>query len=132
MEILKYCSAALLVSFLLLVIRQWKSDTVLLVRLAATLLFGYAALSAAAPLVNYLRTLMGMGGASAYTVILFKALGIAMLTHLSAALCRECGESTAADGVELIGRIELLLLSLPLIQEILTLAQELLSLGGGA
>ena len=52
MEILKYCSAALLVSFLLLVIRQWKSDTVLLVRLAATLLFGYAALSAAAPLVG--------------------------------------------------------------------------------
>lgn len=131
MEILKYCSAALLVSLLLLVIKQWRSDTVLLVRLAATLLFGYAALAAAAPLVNYLRTLMGMGAASAYTGILFKALGIATLTHLSASLCRECGENTAAGGVELVGRIELLLLSLPLIQEILTLAQELLSLGGG-
>ena len=131
MDILRYCSAALLISLLLLVVRQWKADTVLLVRLAATLLFGYAALSAAAPLVNYLRTLMGMGAASAYTAILFKALGIATLTHLSASLCRECGESAAANGVELVGKIELLLLALPLIQEILTVAQELLSLGGG-
>lgn len=131
MEIVKYCSLAITVALLALIVRQWRSDFVTLIRLGAILLFGYAALTAAAPLINYLRTLMGMSGISTYTAILLRALGIATLTHICAALCRECGEGAVANGVELVGKLELLLLALPLVQEILAVAQELLSLGGG-
>ena len=132
MEFLKYCAIAILCALLILIVRQWKSDLTVLIRLGCVLLFGSAAIASAAPLINYLRALMGMNGTSAYTEILFKALGIATLAQICASICRECGESAAANGVELIGRIELLLLALPLIQEILTVAQELLTLGGGS
>ncbi|MBE6553281.1 MAG: hypothetical protein E7666_02950 [Ruminococcaceae bacterium] len=130
MQIVKYTAFAILALLILLVLRQWKGESPLLVRLAVTVLFGGAALSAAAPLLQYLRTLMGMGNASPYAELLFKALGIATLTQIAASVCRDCGEGSVADGVELVGRIELLLLSLPLIAEILNAAQELMRLGG--
>ena len=59
---------------------------------------------------------------------LLKALGIAVLTQCCAELCRESGESGVANGVELAGKVEILLLALPLIAEILSTARELLSL----
>ena len=113
-----------------MIVKQWKSDFLLLLRLGIAVLFGIAAISAASPLLNYLNTLMGQSPAQPYAAILMKALGIAVLTQCCASICRECGENSAAGGVELTGKIEILLLCLPLIQEILTAAQGLLTLGG--
>jgi stage III sporulation protein AD len=57
-------------------------------------------------------------------------MGIALLTQFCADVCRESGESGAASTVELTGKMEILLLCLPLLDEILSAARELLSLGG--
>ncbi len=126
---LKFCMLAITGTAAAMIVKQWKSDLLPLLRLAVTVLFGIAAVSAAAPLVSYINTLTESGGVSAYAVILMKALGIAILTQICADICRECGESGAAAGVELTGKIEILLLCLPLMNEILTAAQNLLSLG---
>ena len=100
-----------------------------LIRVASVVLFGIAAIRAASPLVTYLSSLLRQGGAAPYGTVLFKALGIALLTQFCAEICRECGENAAAGGIELTGKIEILLLCLPLINEILLLAEELLRMG---
>ena len=112
-----------------LVVKQWKSDVLPLIRVASVVLFGIAAIRAASPLVTYLSSLLRQGGAAPYGTVLFKALGIALLTQFCAEICRECGENAAAGGIELTGKIEILLLCLPLINEILLLAEELLRMG---
>ena len=111
------------------IIKQWKSDFLPLVRLALAVVFGISVITAVAPLISYVGTLAGQSGISEYSAILFKALGIAVLTGCCSEICRECGESAAANGVELTGKVEILLLCLPLINEILTAAQGLLALG---
>ena len=58
--------------------------------------------------------------------ILFRALGIATLTHITAELCRDCGESTLAGGVEMLGKLEILTLCLPLIAAVLETVGEIL------
>lgn len=128
MDSLKICLFAVVGVTLCLIIRQWKSDFLPLVRLALTVLFSVLILSAAAPIVSYLKNLTETAGISGYAAFLIKALGIAILTQCCSDICRECGESGAANGVELAGKIEILLLSLPLINEILSTAKELLSL----
>ena len=112
-----------------MIVKQWKSDFLPLLRLALALLFAFAAVNTAAPLLNYLNTLMGQSGTQTYAVILVKALGVAVLTQCCGDICRECGENGIASGVELIGKLEILLLSIPLIHEILGLAQKLFLLG---
>lgn len=129
MTTLKFCMLAVTGVAAAMIVKQWKSDFLPLIRLALCLLFGIAVVTAATPLISYLSDLTGMGGISQYATVLMKALGIAVLTQCCSEICRECGESGAASGVELTGKVEILLLCLPLINEILAAAEKLLTLG---
>lgn len=130
MDSLTFCMLGLLGVAAALIVKQWKSDFLPLIRVASVVLFGIAAIRAASPLVTYLSSLFSQSGTAPYATVILKALGIALLTELCAEICRECGEGAAATGVELTGKIEILLLSLPLVNEILHLAEELLHMGG--
>ncbi|MBQ7347376.1 MAG: hypothetical protein IJW55_05415 [Clostridia bacterium] len=129
MDTLQFCMLAVTGVAAAMIVKQWKSDFLPFLRLALVLLFAVAIVSAASPLVAYLKDLTGTEGITEYAGILMKALGIAVLTQCCAEICRECGETAAATGVELTGKVEILLLSLPLINEILAVAKDLLSLG---
>lgn len=65
-------------------------------------------------------------GFSGYAVTLVKALGIAYITQMTEAVCRETGEETVAMAVEFAGRTQLILLALPLAAELLEIAAGLL------
>lgn len=113
------------------VVKQWKADFLPLIRIAITVVLGTLILSAATPILTFLRVLTEENEYSAHTATLFQALGIAILSQICADLCRESGESGLAGGVELTGKVEILLLCLPLMEELLSLARELLAWGGG-
>lgn len=130
MTLLKICMLALLGITLTMVIKQWKSDMLPLIRIGILAVFGTLLLTAADPLFDYLRELTHTEGISEHSSLLFRGLGIALLAQVASQICRECGESGIADGVELTGKLELLLLCIPLMNEILSLAKELLSQGG--
>ena len=55
-----------------------------------------------------------------------RALGIALICELTALFCRDLGENTLAEGVQLFGKLEILILSLPLLDKVLEMAKELL------
>ena len=65
-----------------------------------------------------------------YGEIILKGLGIVILTQICADICRDSGEGTLASNIETVGKLELLLLSIPLIEEILGTAKTLLEMGG--
>lgn len=130
MTLFKICMLALLGVTIAMVIKQWKADFLPLIRVALLLLFGTILLSSATPIFDYLRELTQTEGISEHASLLLRGLGIALLTQVASQICRECGESGIADGVELTGKIELLLLCIPLMNEILTLSKELLAQGG--
>ena len=60
--------------------------------------------------------------------VLLKALGVSILAHVTATVCRDAGEGSMAYYVELGAKIEILILSLPLLGEMLSLAMELLEM----
>lgn len=108
------------------VIKKWSSDFLPFLRTALTVLLVVAVFSWLSPLVAYLKNLTETAGLAEHAAFLFKALGIAWLTQCCADLCRESGENGAANGVELAGKVEILLLSLPLLNEVLEIAKGLL------
>ena len=126
---LRLCMLAITALSLTVVIRQWKSDFLPFVRLAAALIFSALIITAASPIVTYLRELMQNTAAASYASVMLKALGIAVLSQCCSEICKECGENGISNGVELIGKVEILLLCLPLINDILTLAKELMTIG---
>ncbi len=136
MEVLADISAAklgglaLLSLASLLILRQVKPEWAAFLRIAtATVAFGFL-LSMIASVVSYLSELVTVGGAvlsgESYD-ILIRALGISLITELSASICRDSGEASLAGWVEMAGKLELLLLALPLIRTVFDTVMTLLS-----
>ena len=61
-----------------------------------------------------------------YLEIILKALAIAYVTQISSEICRESGENSIAFGIETVGKIEIVILSIPLINNIISMSRELL------
>ena len=64
-------------------------------------------------------------GISSYYAIIMRTLSVALVAHLSADICRECGAESVAGSVEWVARVEIFVICLPLISEILGYAARL-------
>lgn len=64
---------------------------------------------------------------SGYLAAVLKAAGITLLTQLTADTCRDAGETALAAKAELVGRVLLLAVAVPLFQDLLTLVTALMS-----
>ncbi len=74
--------------------------------------------------LSLLSELAASGGLSDALSAILRMLGVGLLTSFTADLCRDLGEGTLASRVELCGRVEILLLCLPFLSELLSLAVE--------
>lgn len=72
-------------------------------------------------------TLFADMGLSAQVSLIGKVLGIGYLSEIGAELCREFGAPSLSARVEFCGRVEILLLCLPVLKEILDKAMEMLA-----
>ena len=82
---------------LAILIKQWKTDLLPLVRIAAILVFAFLLISSASPIVSLVRSMLESSPAAKYTEVMLKALGIAILTQCCSEICKECGEKIDAD-----------------------------------
>ena len=130
MTVLKLCMVALLILSSSVVVKQWKADFLPLIRIGSIIVFGSLLIASAKPLLSLINTLGNGAGASGYVETILKGLGIVILTQICSDICRDSGEGTLAGHIETIGKLELLLLCIPLIQEILATAEKLLEMGG--
>lgn len=122
----KLCGGAILLVVAILLLKQTKTDVWPLQWLGILLTAG-AGLLLLEPVLSWFRELSEANGIGNYTDCLLRALGVAFLTQGCADLCRQSGEASLASGVELAGKAELLLLALPLLRELLSVAGTLLS-----
>ena len=123
----KVCFFAILCTVVGVVIKNIKPEFSPLVRIAGSVAVSMLALSIILPIVTYIRSLFNGSSLGEYGDAVIKALGIAALTQICADICRDSGEGSAASGVELIGKLEILLLCIPMIEDILTTVREVMS-----
>ncbi len=125
-EIIKLCGVAVLCTVCALLLRNFKGESALLVRIAGiVLLFGFAAVSMG-DIVSELRSIADSYELFDYVSILFKALCIAILSKICGDICKDCGEGTIGGCVELSGKLSILSLCIPLIKELMQYVTEIL------
>lgn len=90
---------------------------------AALMLLIVDQLSQAADAFGDMAQLAQIGNEKIHVIL--KVLGVSLLGEFAAQACRDAGEESLAMRVELGGKIMLVVLSLPLLQEIITLIVSL-------
>ena len=126
MGALQAVGVGLTAALAILLLREVRPSTALPVRLCALLLLLGGGVAFLACVMQGVQGLLSLSG-SANGPLLLRGVGIALVCELGALLCREMGEGGLAEGVLFFGRMELLVLSLPLLDEVLELAKELLN-----
>lgn len=124
------CGVLAITAFLAVLLRQYRPELALAIGLlagAVVSLLLIRVLTTPLETVQQMLEQAGMGGETA--LLLIKSLGICLLTQLTADVCRDAGEAGLASRTELAGKVALLLLALPLFQQIVELA--LLLMRGG-
>ena len=118
-DTLRICAAALLAVICFSVVRKVNSGFDMPLKVTAAVVFFGVIIAATIPLFAYLSELVKNSALGTWQGILFGAFGIALLSHLTAEICRECGEGAIGGYVELAGKAEILILCLPLVKELL-------------
>ncbi len=124
---LKLTALGLTAALLALVVKKQSPELALALSLCACALGAGLLLKGIVPVLNLARSLADRAELEgSLTAPLWKCLGLGLLTELAASVCADAGQSALAKLVELGGGLLCLVVSLPLLQAVLALIEELI------
>ena len=126
MDIISAAALCIIVSIMAQVLRDNGEVRTALVIVCITVIFIRAAedISNIGSLVNELLEKAGLD--EVYFKVLFKGLGVCYISGISADCCRDSGQTALASVIEIIGRISMIVIAIPLFKAVTELIQSLL------
>ncbi len=129
MDVIAIAGAGLVAAAAAVLLKQYKPEYAMLLSLAAAaVFFGWIL----AGLVPAFRSMREMAGEAAYSSealrVLIKCLGVCCLCEIAGEICKEAGQTAIASKIEMAGRVAVLLLCLPVFEELLRIALTLIQL----
>lgn len=110
-------------------LRQYRPEYRVLLSLATVCILLIFILDGITPVMEELSSLTQLLQLSDQpTGALIKGLGICFVTQMAADACKDTGEGAIAGKIELAGKVAILLLSLPLFTQILSMAGTLFTI----
>lgn len=124
----KICGIALVSAMLITALKKFGTEMSTVLKLVAGLVAAAACVASMSPVIEFIREISGIGGGrlGEYSLFLLKVLGVAITVHICATVCRDCGEPSLAGYIEIGGKVEVIILSLPYISEIIGISVGLL------
>ena len=120
----------LIATVLAIMLRQYRPEYAVFVSLACSVLAVVYLLQGIAQVMEELEGLLENAAIPKDLIqVVVKCLGVCVLTELAGQTCRDAGEQAIGAKVELAGKVTLVLVSLPLFERLLQLAERLLALG---
>ena len=127
MDIFAICIAAVAATILAVTLKRYNPEISMLLAIGAGVGIFVLVLSQIPQALSQISTLLSRAGMPlAYGQVLFKALGICFLCQFSSDACKDAGQSALASKVELAGKLMIVLLALPMLEDIVNTAVTLL------
>ena len=124
---LKICALSIISVCAYLILSGLGASLSFAVKLSSTVLVGGAVVVMTEPIISQIFAIASMGeGVVRYASVAIKAVGLAIISRLCSDMCRDCGETSLASGIELAFRCEMIVLCLPFIKEIFNVALEIM------
>lgn len=127
MDIFAICIAAVAATILAVTLKRYNPEISMLLAIGAGVGIFVLVLSQIPQALSQISTLLSRAGLPlAYGQVLFKALGICFLCQFSSDACKDAGQSALASKVELAGKLMIVLLALPMLEDIVNTAVTLM------
>lgn len=120
MEMLKVIGFVFVALFMYLLFKDKRSDISILVLLIAGISIFIYSLTKINQILIFINTISEKAGINTlYIGIILKVLAIAYLVSFASEICRDSGAQSLGSKVELIGKIFILLLAIPILMAVL-------------
>ncbi len=127
MELTGFFALAIAAAFCALSLKKYAPETSVVIAVAASAVLLIQILSRITPIINEINTFVSAAGIdSSYGIILIKTVGICFVCQFVSDACRDAGQASLASKVELASKISIIVISLPLFENILNTAAGLL------
>jgi stage III sporulation protein AD len=126
-DTVKICGIAIICAIICILVKNYQSGFIVPTRIAGMIILYSAVILLLSPLVKYLLGIMDGTISAEHIELIVKSMSIAYITQATSEICKECGENSLATGVDTIGKMEILILAIPLIENLIGLAGELVS-----
>ncbi len=127
MNIFAFVGAGIIMCVLVVTVKQFKPELALPLGIVCGVVMTAYIISQALPLFDSIRQIAADNGVnSEFITIAVKSIGICIAVQIASDVCRDAGESALANKLEMGGKITLLIVSLPLFKEMISLAVEII------
>ncbi|MBE6541917.1 MAG: hypothetical protein E7672_05675 [Ruminococcaceae bacterium] len=118
-DIISVCGVGLFSVFVICIVRDIRRDIVLPLILAMCVVVFCLTIPKLSSVISFAKECSDYldGGYASY---ILRALGITYITYISSEICKSAGEAAIAGYVETAGRVEIIILCLPLFREFLS------------
>lgn len=129
MEMTALIALCIVTALLALTLRGQRPEFAMLLSLGCGIFVLLALMGQMKEIMTGLEKIMsGLSEQSDLTAIILKSLGICIVAELGSQCCRDAGEAAIAAKVELVAKVALVLMSMPVFTSLMETAGELLSL----
>ncbi|MDD6276613.1 MAG: SpoIIIAC/SpoIIIAD family protein [Clostridia bacterium] len=128
MEILKFAVTGIICALAVVLVREHRGDISPFVQIAGVTVLALMCISVFIKIFERTKGLLPSSDVidSGYLDLLIKIVGIAVITKISSDICNDSGNSAISSAVELAGKALILLLCMPLLEAVASLAGGLL------
>lgn len=127
MNYISICGLCIVCAIISLTLKRYNPEISMLVSVTAGVIIAISLLNGVVPAISQVKNILSLANLNnTYSLILFKSLGICFLCQFASDSCEDAGEKALASKIQLAGKISVVLLSLPLIEEIATTAIKLI------
>jgi len=127
MNVFSVCAVSVVLAIVAVYFKQVRSDFALPLVLVCCLVLLRNTISMLFANFEFINSLLNESNMGEYSEILLKTLGVSLTVQTASDICRDAGESAIASKVELFGKAEILIISIPIVKKILEISQEILS-----
>lgn len=117
-EILKLCAAAVICAFICFILKEFiPSFTSITAVCGVVLIFAFA-VNGISQIMDFVLEIEALSPSNSNISIVAKAFSVMLLSELSADICIRAGEEPLAKALTFAGRIEIIIISLPVFRVI--------------
>lgn len=127
MDIFLVCIVAIVAAVFALLLKKYNPEIAMLTATITGIIVFVAVLSSMSPAIDFLKRLSSLVGTAGENVsILLKSIGICYICQFSADSCRDSGQGALAGKIELAGKVAVVLLCLPILENIIDFALKII------
>ena len=127
MNISMYFAFAIAIAFITIYVKQIRADFALCITLGAIILLFSVAVPRIVILINDIKSISIVDSvATEYITPVLKIIGVSYLAQMASDICRDTGETALAHHVENLGKIAVVFITMPIIEDVFGMIMGLL------